>query len=260
MLITGATAGIGAACAMRFAECGAKLILLGRRGDRLQALQKEIHALHPDVRIHTVPMSVTDFSAVTALPGQLPAEFTNVDILLNNAGIALGVTSVEDNVVQDAKQVMDTNVLGTMAMCSAFLPGMKARGSGHLVNMGSCSGHFNYITGSVYCASKYALQAYTTAARHDLAGTAIRVTLISPGMVGNTDFTVLRLKDEQKAAMLYQDIVVMDPDDVADTVMYAVTRPAHVQIADVLVYNTNQSGPRDIVRAGPSLGAAGKDA
>lgn len=255
VLITGASAGIGAACAMRFAENGAKLVLVGRRGDRLEELKKEINHVYPQVRILTVPLSVTDYDAVAALPKQLPMEFAEVDILVNNAGLALGVTSVESNDINDAKQVMDTNVLGTIAMCSAFLPGMKARGRGHLINMGSCAGHFSYATGSVYCASKFALQAFTSSARHDLAGTPIRVTHIAPGMVGNTEFSNVRLKDDNKAALVYQNMAVMDPDDIADNVLYAVTRPAHVQIADILVYCTNQSGPRDIVRAGPNMGA-----
>jgi hypothetical protein len=140
VLITGATAGIGAACAMRFAENGSKIILVGRRLDRLEAVEREILALYPKTKIHTVALSVTDYDAVTTLPNNLPAEFKNVDILVNNAGLALGVSSVDQNSMTDAKQVMDTNVLGTIAMCSAFLP-----------RMGSVAVSHSPITLSILC-------------------------------------------------------------------------------------------------------------
>jgi NADP-dependent 3-hydroxy acid dehydrogenase YdfG len=137
VLITGATAGIGAACAWRFAEEGSKLVLVGRRADRLNALKNEIVATFPETNVHVVSMSVTDYEAVARLPNELPADFKDVDILVNNAGLARGVTSVENNQMVDAVEVMETNVLGTVAFCSAFLPGMKERGRGHIVNMGS---------------------------------------------------------------------------------------------------------------------------
>eukprot|EP01031_Cornospumella_fuschlensis_P032464 gene32464-39253_t len=255
VLITGATAGIGAACAMRFAEQGSKLVLVGRRQDRLDTIKKEILALYPKTHIHTVALSVTDYDAVAALPTTLPAEFRDVDILVNNAGLALGVSTVDQNRIEDAKQVMDTNVLGTIALCSAFIPGMKKRNRGHIVNMGSVAGHFAYTTGSVYNASKYAVHGFTLAARHDLAATPLRVTHISPGLVANTEFSNVRLKDDSKAAAVYDSIAALDPEDVADNVIYAVTRPKHVQVADIIVYCTNQSGPRDLARVGASLGA-----
>jgi 3-hydroxy acid dehydrogenase/malonic semialdehyde reductase len=137
VLITGATAGIGESCAWRFAEEGSKLILVGRRPDRLKAVKYEIQASYPEVDIHTVVLSVADIDNVAKLPGQLPAGFKDVEVIVNNAGLALGVTAVDENDVASAKTVMDTNVVGIIAMCSAFLPGMKERGSGHLINMGS---------------------------------------------------------------------------------------------------------------------------
>ncbi len=137
VLITGATAGIGEACAWQFAENGSKLILVGRREDRLAALKTEINSEYPAVKIHTVAMSVADTDAVAALPGLLPAEFKDVEILVNNAGLALGVSAVDTNSISDAKTVMDTNVIGVIAMCRAFVPGMKERGAGHIINMGS---------------------------------------------------------------------------------------------------------------------------
>lgn len=255
VLITGASAGIGTATAWTFAAQGSKLILISRRHDRLEDLKQQLIAAYPSLRVHTVAMSVTDTAKVAALPKELPKEFQNVSILINNAGLALGVSSVDQNDVESASIVLETNVLGTIAFCSAFLPGMIQRNEGHVINIGSVAGHYSYATGSVYNASKYAVHGFTSAARHDLAGTPIRVTHISPGLVSNTEFSNVRLKDDQKAAAVYKDIEALKPEDVADNILYAATRPAHVQIADIIVYATNQSGPRDIVRQGPSLGA-----
>ena len=178
ILITGATVGIGKACALRFAEHDCRLILLGRRDELLKSLKKDLLTQNPKLKVHTVAISVTDLDAIKALPSTLPKEFQDVSILVNNAGLALGVTSVESNNVEDAKTVIDTNVVGVIALSSAFLPGMKQRGEGHLVNMGSVAGHYAYTTGSVYNASKYAVRGFTEAARHDLAGTPLRVTHI----------------------------------------------------------------------------------
>ena len=178
VLITGANVGIGKACAERFAEHDCRLILLGRRDELLKSLKKDLLNQYPKLKLHTVAVSVTDLDAIKALPSTLPKEFQDVSILVNNAGLALGVTPVESNNVEDAKTVIDTNVVGVIALCSAFLPGMKQRGEGHLINMGSVAGHYAYTTGSVYNASKYAVRGFTEAARHDLAGTPIRVTHI----------------------------------------------------------------------------------
>lgn len=201
VLITGASAGIGKACAERFAEHGSKLVLVGRRKHVLEDLKAALVRAHPSLRVHVAALSVSDMKAVQNLPNALPTEFKDVSILVNNAGLALGVTSAESNSVADAEQVMMTNVMGVIAMCRAFLPGMVERGEGHLINMGSVAGHYAYTSGSVYCASKYAVRGFTEAARHDLAGTPIRVTHISPGLVGNTEFSNVRLKDDKKAEM-----------------------------------------------------------
>lgn len=137
VLITGATAGIGAACAWKFAEAGSKLVLIGRRNDRLDILKHDILREYPNTKIHTVTISVTDFEKVSALPSNLPTEFQAVEILINNAGLALGVSSVDKNNVSDALEVVNTNVMGTVAICSAFLPSMVERQKGHIINMGS---------------------------------------------------------------------------------------------------------------------------
>jgi 3-hydroxy acid dehydrogenase/malonic semialdehyde reductase len=162
------------------------------------------------------------------------------------------------NSVEDAKALCDTNVLGVVALCSAFIPGMKERGFGHIVNMGSVAGHYAYSAGSTYNASKYAVRGFTEAARHDLQGTPIRVTHLSPGLVGNTEFSNVRFgsneQGDEAATKVYQSIEALSPEDVADNVIYAVTRPAHVQVAEIMVYCTNQSGPKDLARLGPSMG------
>lgn len=142
VLITGATAGIGSACAWKFAEAGSKLVLIGRRNDRLSFLKQEILGEYPNTKIHTVALSVTDYESVSALPSQLPTEFQSVEILINNAGLALGVTSVDNNNVADAIEVINTNVMGTVAICSAFLPTMLQRQAGHIINMGSVAVRF----------------------------------------------------------------------------------------------------------------------
>lgn len=222
VLITGATAGIGRATACRFAEEGSKLILIGRRENILKELKKDIEDAYK-VDVHTVAMSVTDFDAISALPSKLPAKFAEVDILVNNAGLALGVTSVEENSVADAKTVIDTNVLGVIAFCRAFIPGMLERGRGHVINIGSVAGHFAYTKGTVYNASKFAVNGFTMAATHDLIATPLRMTQISPGLVGNTEFSNVRLGDDTKAAAVYQDLEALDPEDVADNVIYAVS-------------------------------------
>ena len=170
VLISGATSGIGEACAHRFAEAGCKLVVTGRRAERLDALKAALEAKY-GVDVKCVTMDVTDLDRVAGLPAELlPLE---VDILINNAGLALGVAGADSNSISDIQQMMATNVTALMAMTAAFLPGMKARGKGHLINIGSIAGHESYAGGSVYCASKHAVTAFTAAARHDLVGTPV---------------------------------------------------------------------------------------
>jgi len=142
VLITGATAGIGKSCAWRFAEEGAKLILIGRREERLELLKNEILSIYPSLHIHMIAISVTDIEKIKLLPTILPNEFKDVDILINNAGLALGVSYVDTNDINDAQIVLNTNILGVIALCSVFIPGMKKRGDGHIINMGSVAGHY----------------------------------------------------------------------------------------------------------------------
>lgn len=248
VLVTGASAGFGEAIAWRCAELGCKLILLARRQERLDALRQAICSTYPSVSIHTVSMDVRDLKAIEALPGNLPEEFSEVDVLINNAGLALGTQSVQDNVIEDIRTMLETNVLGVVALTKAISVGMVTRNRGHIVNIGSTAGWGAYAGGSGYCASKHALRAFTDAARDDLMATNIRVTLISPG-AAETEFSLVRFKgDADKAAAVYKGFAAMNAADVADNVLFAITRPPHVQINDIIVSSVHQSGAKPPAR------------
>ncbi|GAX83682.1 hypothetical protein CEUSTIGMA_g11107.t1 [Chlamydomonas eustigma] len=248
VLITGASSGFGEAIAWRCAELGGKLILLARRKERLEILQSEITAEYPDVEINLVVMDVRNTEEVQSLPSSLPPAFREVDILINNAGLALGTDPVQSNSIEDIKTMLDTNVLAVAVFTKVFTPGMVAKNSGHIVNIGSTAGHESYAGGSMYCASKHALRAFTNAARDDLVGTDIRVTLISPG-AAETEFSIVRFKgDVDKAANVYKGFAAMNAADVADQIVFAITRPPHVQINDIIVTSVHQSGARTIAR------------
>ncbi|PSC71219.1 NAD(P)-dependent oxidoreductase [Micractinium conductrix] len=246
-LVTGASSGIGEACAWRFAEAGCKLVLVARRAERLAALQQAIQQ-HYNVPVHTIVLDVQDLEAIARLPAELPAEFREVDILLPNAGLALGVASVHELDMQDAATMINTNVLSVMALVRAFTPSMVVRNRGHLLFMSSIAGREAYSGGGGYCASKHALEAFATSARHDLVGTNIRVTSIQPGAV-KTEFSVVRFKgDGSKADAVYEGIHPLLAADIADNTLYACTRPPHVQVAEMLVFATYQCSAKVIAR------------
>jgi len=204
VLITGATAGIGEACAWRFAEGGAKLILVGRRTERLEALSRALKSKYSTAS-HVCPLDVQDTGAVLAMPDNLPESHRAVTILINNAGLALGTSTVDANEMSELVTMINTNVTAVMAFTRAFVPGFKARGKGHLINVGSIAGKEAYGGGSGYCATKFAVDAFTTAARHDLVATPVRVTTISPGMV-NTEFSTVRFNSKEKADAVYENV------------------------------------------------------
>jgi 3-hydroxy acid dehydrogenase / malonic semialdehyde reductase len=246
-LITGASSGIGQACAWRLAAEGCKLILLARRFDRLQLLEAAIRKEY-DVPVHIVQLDVREYDAVAVLPDALPDGFKEVDILVNNAGLALGVDPVDALSMDEAQTMIDSNVTSVVAFTRAFVPGMRARDRGHIINMSSIAAHESYGGGSVYCATKHALDALTNAARHDLVGTRVRVTAISPGAV-ETEFSVVRFNGDQgKADAVYEGIEPLMADDIADNVAYAVTRPPHVQVAEILVFATYQASAKGLAR------------
>jgi 3-hydroxy acid dehydrogenase/malonic semialdehyde reductase len=226
ILVTGATAGFGAAIARRFAADGARIIAAGRRRERLDALATE---LGPD-RIHPLVLDVRDRAAVEAAIAGLPAEFADIDLLVNNAGLALGLTPAPQADLDDWETMVDTNVKGLMYLTRAVLPGMVARNRGQIVNLGSIAATYPYPGGNVYGATKAFVRQFSLNLRADLLGTKIRVTDIEPGLVGGTEFSAVRFGDAQKAAKLYEGADALTPEDIAEAVHWVATLPARVNI------------------------------
>lgn len=207
------------------------------------------------IPVHTIAMDVTDIPAVMDLPQNLPSEFSTVDILVNNAGLALGVDSADDvAALADARTMFECNVMAVIAFTKAFGSLMRQRNKGHIIMMSSIAGKEFYAGGSVYAATKHAVEAFTGGARHDFVGTDVRVTTISPGAV-KTDFSVVRFRgDQEKADAVYDRIHPLTAADIADNVLYAATRPPHVQIADILVFATYQCSAKGLARVLPEGG------
>jgi 3-hydroxy acid dehydrogenase / malonic semialdehyde reductase len=240
VFITGASSGIGAATAFAFAAEGARLLLAARRKDKLEAVAAE--ALEKGAQaIHTFELDVRDQPAVAAAIAALPAEWASIDILVNNAGLSRGLDKLYQGNIEDWDEMIDTNVKGLLYVTRAVVPGMVERGSGHVVNMGSTAGELPYPGGAVYCASKAAEKSINDGLRQDLLGTQVRVTSIDPGMV-ETDFSKIRFHgDETRAAKVYQGVIPLTPGDVADAIVWAASRPAHVNIAHVLMMPVAQA-------------------
>ncbi|HEX8360902.1 MAG TPA: SDR family oxidoreductase [Longimicrobium sp.] len=240
VLITGASAGIGAACARAFAREGARLVLAARRTDRLQALAEELRAEH-GTECHLIALDVRDRQAVAETLGGLPAEWAEVDVLVNNAGLGRGLEKLQEGTTEDWDEMIDTNVKGLLYATRALTPGMVARGRGHVVNIGSVAGHEVYPGGAVYCATKHAVDAITRGLRMDLLGTGVRVSTVDPGMV-ETEFSVVRFKgDEERARRVYANMNPLTPDDIADAVLWCATRPPHVNIDEIILKPTDQA-------------------
>jgi NADP-dependent 3-hydroxy acid dehydrogenase YdfG len=238
--VTGASSGIGKACAERLAEAGASLILTARRLERLEALAVDLDERF-GAACYLMQLDVSDQQAVAQAFSQLPEAFKHIDILVNNAGLAAGLDAITEANVDDWNQMIDTNIKGLMYVTKQVLPGMLARKIGHVVNIGSTAGHQVYVGGSVYCASKHAVKALSRAMKLECQGTQVRVTEVDPGMV-ETEFSAVRFKgDAERAAKLYASFTPLNPEDIADAVVYAVTRPAHVNIAEVTITATEQA-------------------
>jgi NADP-dependent 3-hydroxy acid dehydrogenase YdfG len=244
ILVTGATSGIGAACARRFAEDGARLILAGRRIERLRALAAELRTA-----VHAVALDVRQRDAVERLVAELPGEFSAVDVVVNNAGLALGLEPAERAVMEDWETMVDTNVKGMLYVTRAVLPGMVERGRGHLVNIGSVAGTYPYPGGNVYGATKAFVHQLSLGLRADLVGKNIRVTSIEPGMV-ETEFSEVRFRgDEDRAKAVYRGMQPLRPEDIADAVHWAVTAPAHVNVNRIELMAAAQAfGPFAVYR------------
>lgn len=234
VFITGATAGFGEAMATLFLEHGAKVIATGRRRERLEAL-----GAHPN--LHTIALDVRDDNAVTAAVAALPEAFKHVDVLINNAGLALGLTGLEQMSSDDVAQMIDTNINGVLHCTKSLLPSMIARDSGHIVNLGSIAGNYPYPGGNVYGATKAFLKQFSLNLRADLLGKNIRVTNIEPGMC-DTEFSLVRFHgDKEKAANVYAGMQPLTAADIAETVLWCLTRPKHVNINQVEIMPVMQA-------------------
>lgn len=240
VLITGASSGIGRACAVRFAQIGARLILIARRKDRLQELAAELKQQH-NTASYVIELDVRDRKAVQQVLNTLPDEWQQIEVLVNNAGLSRGLDKLHEGSIDDWEEMIDTNVKGLLYVTRAVVPGMVQRGSGTVINIGSIAGHEVYPKGNVYCASKHAVDAITKGLRLDLVDTPIRVCTVDPGLV-ETEFSMVRFRgDEERAKKTYQGLRTLLPEDVADAVVYCATRPAHVQVAEMILLPTNQA-------------------
>jgi 3-hydroxy acid dehydrogenase/malonic semialdehyde reductase len=241
VLITGATSGIGKACAEKYAAAGFDLIITGRRSERLAVLKTALEKEH-GIKVLAMTFDVQDRAAVEDHLGTLPEEWQHIDILINNAGLAAGRDLFEEADMEDWETMLNTNVHGLLYVSKAIVPYMIARKKGHIVNMGSVAGKEVYERGNVYCASKFAVDAISKSMRIDLLRHNIKVTNINPGAV-ETEFAEVRFKgDKQKAAATYDGIVPLSGEDIADTIFYCTQLPPHVCINDLVITCTQQAG------------------
>jgi len=246
VLITGATSGIGLGCARKFAENGDKVILTGRNEQRLAEIRQELKAKGREVL--TLAFDVRDSQQAQQCINDLPEEWQEIDVLVNNAGLALGLEPEYEGDLDDWSTMIDTNIKGLLTMTRLVVPGMVERNRGHIINIGSVAGDAAYAGGNVYCATKAAVKALSDGLRIDVADTAIRVTNLKPGLV-ETNFSNIRFKgDEERAAKLYKGITPLTGNDIADVAVYAANAPEHVQIAEVLILATHQASGSVIVR------------
>jgi 3-hydroxy acid dehydrogenase / malonic semialdehyde reductase len=240
VFITGASAGIGAACARAFAAEGARLLLAARRVERLERMELELLE-GGAAAVHAFQLDVQDRGAVEAALAGLPAEWRVIDVLVNNAGLSRGLDKLWEGKPQDWEEMIDTNVKGMLWVTRAVVPGMLERGRGHVVNLGSTAQDLAYPGGAVYCGSKAAVKLINDGLREDLLGTPVRVSDIGAGMV-ETEFSEVRFRgDKERAAKVYQNITPLTPDDLADAIVWATTRPAHVNVAHMIVTTIDQA-------------------
>ena len=239
VLITGATSGIGEACARKFAQGGYDVIITGRRAQLLANLKKELEA--EGVRVLVLAFDVRNRNAATAAINSLPLEWQQIDVLINNAGLALGLEPEYEGSFEDWETMIDTNIKGLLTMTRLVVPRMVKRDSGHVINIGSVAGDAAYAGGNVYCATKAAVKTITDGLRIDLAHTSVRVTNVKPGLV-ETHFSNVRFHgNDARAEKVYEGVKPLTGADIAEVVFYAASAPAHVQIAEVLVLATHQA-------------------
>lgn len=245
-LITGASSGIGEACARKFAEGGYSLILTARRAEKLAELGAELEA--EGTKVKTLTFDVRDAEAAETAVDSLEPEWRKIDVLINNAGLALGLDKEYEGDPDDWNAMIDTNIKGLLTMTRLIVPGMVERNEGHVINIGSVAGDAAYAKGNVYCATKAAVKTITDGLRIDLAETAVRVTNLKPGLV-ETNFSNVRFHgDNQRADNVYKGITPLTGADIADVALYAASAPKHVQIAEVLILATHQASGSVIYR------------
>lgn len=247
VFLTGATSGIGAATARALAAGPFRLVLCGRRQDRLEGIRNELAAM---TEIHCLSFDVRDKAAVEDAVSSLPADWRDIDVLINNAGNAHGLAPIHEGDTSDWEAMMDINVKGLLYVSRAILPGMAQRNRGHIINIGSIAGKEVYPNGNIYCASKFAVDAITDSMRLDLNKHRIKVTGIHPGLV-RTEFASVRFKgDQQRAEQVYRGMQPLSGEDIADLILFILERPAHVQIADLVVFPTAQASSTQVLREG----------
>jgi 3-hydroxy acid dehydrogenase/malonic semialdehyde reductase len=237
VMVTGASVGFGAAIARRFAATSARVVVCARRSDRVTALAHELGD-----RVHAVELDVRDRAAVDRAIAALPAEFAAIDVLVNNAGLAKGLEPAQRASLDDWDQMVDTNCKGLMYATRAVLPGMVARGRGHIINIGSVAGSYPYPGGNVYGASKAFVHQFSLNLRSDLHGTGVRVTCVEPGLAGGTEFSTVRFDgDQDRARAVYKGVDALGPDDVAETVHWVASLPPHVNVNVIELMTVAQS-------------------
>ncbi|QNP29100.1 SDR family oxidoreductase [Cylindrospermopsis curvispora] len=240
ILITGASSGIGAACATVFGRENYRLILAARRLENLECQAQQLYELYK-TETHLLQLDVRDRAAVKLAIGSLPSPWSEVDILINNAGLSRGLDKLHLGDIEDWEEMIDTNIKGLLYLTRYVLPGMVDRGSGHIINIGSIAGHQTYPGGNVYCGSKAAVKAISEGLKLDLLGTPIKVTSIDPGMV-ETEFSQVRFHgDRERAKKVYEGIKPLTAQDVADVIFFCATRPAHVNINQVILMPVDQA-------------------
>jgi NADP-dependent 3-hydroxy acid dehydrogenase YdfG len=245
VFITGASSGIGQATARAFAAQGAKLLLCARRQEKLTELAAELDQAED---VYTFRLDVSDREAVEQTLANLPEEWKAIDILVNNAGLSRGLDKLYEDDPQNWEEMLDTNVKGLLYVTRAVVPGMVERGAGHVISLGSTAGHQTYAKGAVYCATKAAERVISEGLKLDLMGTPVRVTSVDPGMV-ETAFSEVRFRgDADKAAKVYENITPLSPEDVAETILWAATRPAHVNIHSIVMTTIDQANSNVLVR------------
>lgn len=250
-IITGASAGIGWATAEELAHAGYSLILIGRRSDRLKELRdrlvKATLKSSPQQEFKTVQLDVTKRAQIDEFVQAEGATLEKVSVLVNNAGLAKGTEKMQQAEVGDWDTMIDTNIKGLLYLTRALLPYMVKKKSGHIVNLGSVAGRLVYPGGGVYCATKFAVRAISEGLRMDLAGSNIRITNIEPGMV-SSEFSLVRFEDPEKAAQVYAGMTPLEPKDIAETIVWCVQRPAHVNIQELVIYPTDQASVGQVTR------------